>query len=287
MAKDYNFIGVSVENQSLVKYSQLLNDTFAGRSINFSMEYLQWLYKNNPKGHAFGFDAFDGSELCAHYVTVPIVAKVFGKEERGLLSLNTATHKNHQGKGLFVQLAERTYQNAAEAGYSFVVGVANQNSTHGFIKKLGFQLVSPLSVKIGLGTIQPNYPQNEFDFTPRFEDEVIKWRLLRPGANYCLDRENRTIYLKGKYPGFLVHMATFERDINAIVPEVERVSSGELRPKLIIGLGNTRHNSKGFFVDVPTRLKPSPLNFIFKSLRAGANLNKEQVSFDAFGFDAF
>ena len=86
-----------------------------------------------------GADAWDGERLAAHYVTCPMEAVVEGRVAKGLLSLNTATHPDYQGRGLFTTLAQAAYAQGAAAGYEFVVGVANANSTPGFLKRLEFQ----------------------------------------------------------------------------------------------------------------------------------------------------
>lgn len=80
------------------------------------MEVLHWQYKDNPDGPAVGFNAWHGEELAGHYVTIPLKAMVNGTVEKGLLSLNTATHPAHHGKGLLTKLAKTTYALAAEKG---------------------------------------------------------------------------------------------------------------------------------------------------------------------------
>src|SRR5690606_25399305 len=49
---------------------------------------------------------------------------------------DTMTHKKHQGKGLFTQLARMTFELAAHKGAEFVYGWPNKNSYPGFINKL-------------------------------------------------------------------------------------------------------------------------------------------------------
>ena len=141
------------KRDKLELYSKLLSEVFTDTK-KFTLDFLDWQYFKNPVGDVVGFDAFYNNELVAHYVTIPVVYKFNDKTLNGLLSLNTATKAEHQGKGLFTKLASDTYDLAKEKGYKFIIGVANQNSTHGFIKKLGFDLVGKLDVKIYLGTIK-------------------------------------------------------------------------------------------------------------------------------------
>ncbi|MFZ1687776.1 MAG: GNAT family N-acetyltransferase, partial [Flavobacteriales bacterium] len=148
---------VRTDDASIAAMTALLRQVFPN-AAHFTEEVVRWQYRENPDGEAVGFNAWNGTELAAHYVTIPLLARVNDKEERGLLSLNTATHPSHQGKGLFTKLANATYEAAATQGFGFVIGVANANSTHGFTKKLGFQLVSPLCAMIGCGPLAFDHP---------------------------------------------------------------------------------------------------------------------------------
>ena len=126
----------------LSAYSALLNATFA--TDKFNVPALAWRYRDNPAGQVVGADAWDGERLAAHYVACPLEARIDGRVVRGLVSLNTATHPDYQGRGLFTKLAEAAYALGAAAGYSFVIGVANANSTPGFLRRLAFQDVGRL-----------------------------------------------------------------------------------------------------------------------------------------------
>jgi GNAT superfamily N-acetyltransferase len=160
MAADYQIKQTAIDSVSIASYLSLLGDAF-GKLELFTKEYIQWQYADNPDGNIVGFNAYDGETLAAHYVTQPMQAVVRGVEMKGLLSLNTATHPQHQGKGLFVKLANQTYSYAAEQGYDFVIGVANQNSVHGFTKKMGFQLVGQLHALLGIGAL-PYSSESQF-----------------------------------------------------------------------------------------------------------------------------
>ena len=151
----YNFKQVIIDNQCLSECSKLLSAVFTN-TTKFTNQFLEWEYKNNPNGNIVGYNAYYGDKLAAHYVTQPVRVLIEGKVRKVLLSLNTATHPEHQGKKLFTSLAEKTYELAYKEGYDFVYGVANANSTPGFINKLGFQLVAPLVARIGMGQIKKN-----------------------------------------------------------------------------------------------------------------------------------
>ena len=73
---------------------------------------------------------------------------VDGQPTKYALSLNTAVADRGRGQGLFTSLAEATYTSARQAGCEAIIGVANAQSTPGFLGKLGFTLVGPLKVSI-------------------------------------------------------------------------------------------------------------------------------------------
>jgi len=279
----YQFNNVTVDNDNIIKSSNLLKEVFS-QSNNFTNEYIKWEYADNPAGNIVGFNAFEGDEIAAHYVTQPVIANVFGEEMKGLLSLNTATHPKHQGKKLFVTLADMTYKYAEENGYRFVFGVANANSTPGFIKKLGFQLVAPLVAKVGFGKIKTNNSHNDFCFERVWNPELLSWRLKNPIRNYGIC-------------GDYICAPTEKYGINAIIgdfhPELlnqvlhKKISS--LNPlKLFMGLDNSINWKKSMYFDIPQKMRPSPLNLIFKDLRGGnIKLDASTVKFRAIDFDAY
>jgi predicted N-acetyltransferase YhbS len=279
----YQFHRVTVDKDNIVKCSNLLKEVFP-QSDNFTYDYIKWEYADNPAGNIIGFNAFDGDELAAHYVTQPVIANVFGKEMKGLLSLNTATHPNHQGKKLFVTLADMTYKYAAEHGYSFVFGVANTNSTPGFIKKLGFQLAAPLIAKVGIGEIKTDNTKKQFCFERVWTSELLNWRIKNPIHKYSVSGNN--IYAPtGKY-GISAIMGNFDRNLFKNVSLQKKSSLNPL--KLYMGLDSSIKWGKSKYFEIPEKLRPSPLNLIFKDLLGNnMKLDAASVKFRAVDFDAY
>ena len=161
--KNYRIEPIDPSAKGIGDCRRLLRLVFPS-AVHFTENYLDWEYNQNPAGKAVGFNAYHDHELAGHYVTLPLRARLFGSDVSGLLSLNTATHPNHQGNGLFTKLAEHTYARARDLRFEFVIGVANANSTHGFVNKLGFQLVGRLSAKVGLKKVDIQKPPHETEF---------------------------------------------------------------------------------------------------------------------------
>ena len=177
--------------------AELLSLVYSRSDQASEEKYLNWEYNLNPIGKAVGYNAWYNNKLAAHYVAQPIIMLINGKEARGLLSINTATHPEHQRKKLFTTLADATYQHAKNLGYSFVIGVANANSTPGFIRKLGFELISPLTAKIGIGRINYQSTKNPNTCERLWSRESLKWRLRNPLKKYSINISNVDIEFDG------------------------------------------------------------------------------------------
>jgi GNAT superfamily N-acetyltransferase len=276
---NYEFIQTGISESKIKEYSLLLSSVF-DKSPKYTAEFLKWQYALNPNGCVVGFDAYANGVLAAHYVTIPVIYMIDGVETKGLLSLNTATHQQHQGKGLFTQLATRTYELAKTLGYKFVIGVANQNSTHGFLKKLGFYLISPLDVKLGMGNIKANNTA-DYIIKPLWDAKSIEWRIQCPGTTYFYN--NTTIYSETDKPFIF----------SKIMEASKTISINQLKKKTWIPfklwIGITKEiKQKGFFFYLPDKLKPSPLNLIFRDLSGTLPVfKKEDICFELIDFDAY
>lgn len=273
----YTLTPTQATGDRLAAYSRLLSDVFP-TSRRYTLQYMRWQYAENPDGEVVGFDAYSGDELAAHYVTIPIRARIAGESVAGVLSLNTATHAKHQGKGLFTRLAQATYVAAAENGYRFVIGVANANSTPGFLRKLGFTLVGQLDVRIGLGRPAA---LSIAAFEREWSASAAAWRVADPSADYR--RAGAGLYADPLIP--LCRMLV-----------TSKLSVGGQNDPLFFA----RHpltgwiglmpdlRWKGIAFPVPSKMRPSPLNLIFKSLSPEFTApNAKDVHFEALDFDAY
>jgi GNAT superfamily N-acetyltransferase len=277
---DYRIDQVGTGKSDLLRDSALLSTVFP-TATQYTEPFLRWEYLANPEGPIVGYNAFSATgEHAAHYVTQPIRAVVLGKLERGLLSFNTATHPEHQGRGLFTLLADATFSLAKRLGFTFVVGVANANSTPGFTRKLGFSILRQLEAKVGIGYCQPgNVTPTAFHRV--WSAECMEWRLSNPTARYC--GLGRRKYSDGRRLGFRVQVtSTFD------VPGPTNLPFLVTHPiTLWLGLAR-RAKWVGVAVSIPQQLRPSPLNLIFKDLTAQDRmLADKELFFEAIDFDAY
>lgn len=269
--------------EQLAAYSTLLGRVF-GPLPKFTPKALEWLYRDNPEGAVVGADAWAGGTLAAHYVTVPTKAVVQGRPVRGLLSLNTATAPEFQGKGLFTTLAQATYAAAREQGFQFVVGFANANSTPGFLRKLAFQKVRGLEAGLMLlppRRLAPTPVDFQIDWTPA----NLAWRLANPTARYRVARQGDLLGVWADTTAPMLRCAAFLPGRQ----DTPTTGGAPWIPPLFIGLEPRLSLAAHGFAPIPTRLRPSPLNMIWRRLDDSLPeaLDPETVAVSFLDFDPY
>lgn len=105
-----------------------------------TLNTLQKKYDTSCFGLAYtGFIAYDSAGTpAAYYGVFPCLLEYNGTTVLAAQSGDTMTHKQHRGKGLFIQLAKKTYEFAKDNGVKIVFGFPNKNSIHGFFNKLAW-----------------------------------------------------------------------------------------------------------------------------------------------------
>jgi len=278
------------DTASLNAHLQLFRNCFPDARI-YTIEYLEWLYKDNPAGSVVGYDAWDGDTLAATYVTIPAPIVQPEGERRALLSLNTATHENYRGKGLFTRLAEGTYKLAQQDGYEVVFGVANANSVGGFTRKLGFQDVCGLSARIGCGKIgvSSEIDQSGLEFCRFWDRSLLEWRIRNPSNPLSISMSEKGITAVGATHVMLVRAFAFIP--SNLLKSPLKIESSRLqiwRPiNIALGLWGGQ-SVRGLNIELPRQLRPSPLRLIYRDLKDQdrkidpARCNMTFIDFDGF-----
>jgi len=267
----------------IAAYAALLGDVFA--SDKFSEAAVGWRYRDNPAGTVVGADAWDGERLAAHYVTCPLEAVVEGRVVKGLLSLNTATHPDYQGRGLFTQLAESAYAQGATAGYEFVIGVANANSTPGFLKRLAFQHVARLQAGV-MGRLPSRLGVAPVQFAGHWREELLTWRLKNPAGRYTIGRRQGLIGVWAQTHLPFVRCAAFLPDAGQALG---KSTGAPLAATLFLGLEPRLDLPAHGFWALPERFRPSPLNLIWRPLSDAVprELDPRAVALNFLDFDPY
>jgi GNAT superfamily N-acetyltransferase len=300
---------------SVAATGKLLGEVFPGARVA-SADYLDWLYVSSPFGSVIEANSDDRSGRAAHYALVPIDMVENGNDVRGALSLNTAVHPRARGRGAFTDLAASAYEAAREAGVECVVGVANENSTHGFVKRLGFELVSSLPATVLVPTpgplasvrsawctedcfregglaadvehlLRPPKAGMARRWTPR----TLRWRLADPTARYALHLSPDALVVSARDARHGVGVAMLLKvfaptgvsaaGARALVRAACRFHRAPLA--LYVGI-NERAGLRG--AKLPQRFRESPLNLIYRRLD-GARPSPSFASFEFLDFDAY
>jgi GNAT superfamily N-acetyltransferase len=262
---------------SIKDYVRLFAAAFPG-SQKLTEQYLEWLYTRNPDGMAIGADAFIGDELAAHYVTIPRRYRLGDDLVDAVLSVNTATHPDHQRKGLFQKIATATYDNARSNGFEFVVGAANAQSTHGFVNRLGFELLG--QIRLALWCERQTEPDMRLDQSP----EWLSWRLANPQARYFLTRAGADSYrIKTVQHGITFTLGTARADLLQQAGLSLPIRTMPYLPSLTPIFPVPRRG-----LMLPTRLQLSPWNVIMlplaKPIPCGA---ATRLLYDGLAMDTF
>jgi GNAT superfamily N-acetyltransferase/N-acetylglutamate synthase-like GNAT family acetyltransferase len=123
-----------------VEVTQLLSTVF---KTHFSSEWWNWKYKHNPagfwgeQGDIWVAESSDG--IIGYYAVMPERMK-FGSETVTVAqSIDTATHPDYRGLGIFPTLAEKVYSDAQNR-YRFLYGFPSKMAYKGFLR-LGWNAI--------------------------------------------------------------------------------------------------------------------------------------------------
>ncbi|MDA2989431.1 MAG: GNAT family N-acetyltransferase [Actinomycetota bacterium] len=290
--------------RDLLQSQRLLREVFADDRKYRNSAYLQWLYTQSPSGLVIAADHDDDLGRVGHYAVIPQRWLRAGEPALYALSLNTAVAERARGQGLFTRLARAAYKTSVERGVDAIVGVANENSTPGFIGKLGFRNLGPLPVIATSARPTRSVPriiaadqlpgddvlnaQASLGDTRRTWDaQELAWRLQAPNETYLAVRlpDALVIACTTKVAGlkFAVILKVFTLpsrdpvDTSAIVAHVCRATRS---PFVVYAGFNPQFRLSGLVV--PMRLRPSPLNLIIRS--ADESQNTDQFIPDCFEF---
>lgn len=300
---------------SITTTATLLSEVFPGLTIARS-DYLDWLYQESPFGQVVEANCDDEHGRVGHYALTPILLTRDGVDHAGGLSLNTAVHERARGGGIFTKLASEAIADAQAQGAKAIVGVANANSTPGFLRHLEFELVRPLPASVLVPTPGSRDGINSAWLDPaafgaadlvassegllnvpvvgearRWTAGTLRWRLARPGSRYALHWGRDLLAVSCRDIRHGVHVAILlkvfaaaplsARRSRAIVRAACRLHRAPLA--LHIGVSDLAAFSG---LALPSPLRESPLNLIYRSLeeprRPSAIVRFELLDFDAY-----
>ncbi len=279
-------------------------------------DYLRWLYERSPFGTVIEANLDDDAGRAGHYALVPIALIADGAQHAGALSLNTAVDERARGGGVFVRLAEEALDAARARGVETVLGVANANSTPGFLRRLSFELVGALPATVLLPlpgrphkvrsawardeAFAPGGVADDLDALlapPRhgiaraWSQTTLCWRVASPDATYALHRSDHVLAISTVDRSKAVPVVMFLKAFASAPPSAAerhalvRAACRFHRAPVALHVGfNDMVAFRG--PSLPERLRTSPLNLIRRDLGetapAGAIVRFEFLDFDAY-----
>ncbi len=280
IVSEYSFVP-TLERASIADYVRLFDASFAGDG-KLNADYLHWQYLANPHGRVIGVDAFMGGNLAAHYAIIPRRYRLGTQVFDAALSVNTATHPQHKGKGLFTKLAEATYLAAAQHGVKFVVGVANANSVGGFTRKLGFTALGQIRLYAGFNATVAAADSLDLDVQAAWLD----WRLCNPSRRYeRVTHGDGSTTLRTHVKGMPFNIA---RVSTAVLVDSQRATSLSLNRAMMPGLSPVFAATAPSVFKLPLMIQPSPWHVIWRTLDPNINASLAgRLRFDGLAMDTF
>ena len=131
-----------------------------------------------------GYIAFNEEHIpIAYYGVIPCFIRHGDKLFLAAQSADTMTHAKYRYKGLFVQLANLTFDLCREEGISLVFGFPNQNSLHGFLVKLKWQMTETMDyydIPVGIVSLERLVKKLPFSrkLYVKYQDYILRDYLL-------------------------------------------------------------------------------------------------------------
>lgn len=97
-----------------------------------------WQFRNEISRDSCVAVAEMEGRIVGHYAVMWLEMTYRGQTIQGAISTATVTDKSVRGRGVFVKLARKAYENLAADGCSLVFGFPNSQSIHGFVTKLNW-----------------------------------------------------------------------------------------------------------------------------------------------------
>jgi GNAT superfamily N-acetyltransferase len=258
----------------------------------FTEAYIDWLYLKNPCGPALCASASIENYIIGAYAGIPAEFNVRGQAVRGLIGVNVAVDPRHQGRQLFRQLSQALFKRATNEGYAFILGVANRASTPLLIRQQGFSMVSALRAAIGVGRIGEAHLSAQtlegLDLYRIWRPETLLWRLNNPLNPVRLRQCGGMIqaFAHSNNPLFEAY-GEIPMEKSPGIPE-KLNSIATLMPRVYLGLLPKKARTRSLYLDIPERMKPSPLNLVYRPFQTHAQPpNPEKCLFSFLDFDAF
>jgi GNAT superfamily N-acetyltransferase len=105
----------------------------------------EWKHRDNPFGVSPAWVAVDGQRIVGLRILMRWEFERRGEIVRAVRAVDTATHPDYRGQGLFTRLTRRAIDELRSEGTSFVFNTPNDQSRPGYLK-MGWNIVGRLPI---------------------------------------------------------------------------------------------------------------------------------------------
>lgn len=109
--------------------------------------FYRWKHVENPFGPSYGWVAVDGGRVVGLRLFLRWEFRVGDEVVRAVRAVDTATHPDYRGQGIFRRLTLHGLEELERAGVAFVFNTPNDQSRPGYLA-MGWQIVGRLPVRM-------------------------------------------------------------------------------------------------------------------------------------------
>lgn len=126
---------------------ELLKSSLGDSMIPKSTPLWNWKHEQNPFGQSFVLLAEENGQLIGVRAFMQWTWRYRDQRFQAIRAVDTATHPDHQGKGIFKKLTLRQLELCEKEGIGFVFNTPNEQSRPGYLK-MGWQQQGKLPLKL-------------------------------------------------------------------------------------------------------------------------------------------
>jgi GNAT superfamily N-acetyltransferase len=207
---------------------ELLTLTLKGsHGIPRTREFWEWKHLKNPFGQSFAIAAEHNGKLIGLRMFMKWNWNRGGQTIPAVRAVDTVTHPDWQGKGIFSQLTTTLLEEVRETGISFVFNTPNSSSKPAYLK-LGWQPVVALPMRIRIlrpfqmimngffnQSMENEGPENTaLDLLSQISVESCLYGISRETRSHTERTQKYLIWRYGEIPGFQ-YLAKYKTKQNA------------------------------------------------------------------------
>lgn len=135
-----------------------------------SLELWNWKHELNPFGKSYVFIAREQGQLIGVRALMRWDWRFRGGLVRSVRAVDTATHPDHQGKGVFTGLTSTAVEQCRKDGIEFIFNTPNHASLPGYLK-LGWTRIGRMPITTTIATQgffgSREFPREDYEIGPR------------------------------------------------------------------------------------------------------------------------